>query len=626
LRVSYDARPATLAAAEEELAQKKRDFDSSQSALAAALQSAFTARRCVPSEAACKMVSAHSRFFVAGAEFCAPMDARTSALLTALHAERSASAAHVPSPSRPAGGPRHRRTPSAGQGALSGDEGESSATADEPTPASSSGPLSQRVLSQHADVLKQGYLLKLSSSLYGDWKRRYFVVTASGELHYFRDAQASKGVIDRLKALGPGAQAIAGAHAGAAVPTGGTSGGAPVTLSLLTSAVKANAEAPLHTHRFCFRVVSPQRTLTLQAENAGEQKQWMEAITNAIADALSAHSPGGADTLPRSLSPAPPNSSHHARSHSGNLNASALLEELYTVPGNDACCDCGAEWPEWGSLNLTILLCLRCSGVHRSLGVHVSKVRSLTLDVRAWDPSMLACFAAGGNAAVNAVLEAQPGARMAKPGPESPHDAVHSFAKAKYCAHTWLRPQLRAQSQNHLSAAVAAGDVSAALAALLAGASASAVYTPLANGVEEEAQSPTARGPDISPDGSAGMVVSSRAGRTLLHVAASAGCVAMAELLMQWGAAVDARDGDGRSPLYLACRAAASDTGARALGGAQVAVRLLSRGADPGAADRKGRTPAMLAAHARDEALHAALLAASQSRHGGGLGPRTHSL
>lgn len=47
---------------------------------------------------------------------------------------------------------------------------------------------------------------------------------------------------------------------------------------------------------------------------------------------------------------------------------------LRGIPGNDVCAECGAPDPDWASLNLGILVCIECSGVHRNLGVHISKV------------------------------------------------------------------------------------------------------------------------------------------------------------------------------------------------------------------------------------------------------------
>lgn len=54
------------------------------------------------------------------------------------------------------------------------------------------------------------------------------------------------------------------------------------------------------------------------------------------------------------------------------------LDILYYY--SPACAECGAKQPVWASLNLCVLLCPECSGVHRSLGSHISKVRGLTLD------------------------------------------------------------------------------------------------------------------------------------------------------------------------------------------------------------------------------------------------------
>lgn len=68
-----------------------------------------------------------------------------------------------------------------------------------------------------------------------------------------------------------------------------------------------------------------------------------------------------------------------ARGGSGNAQRDLAgqerpLDVLRRVPGNDACADCGAADPDWASLNLGILLCIECSGVHRNMSVQISKV------------------------------------------------------------------------------------------------------------------------------------------------------------------------------------------------------------------------------------------------------------
>lgn len=61
-------------------------------------------------------------------------------------------------------------------------------------------------------------------------------------------------------------------------------------------------------------------------------------------------------------------------------NERILQDLIRSVPGNDRCADCAAKNPGWASWNLGVFLCMRCAGLHRKLGTHVSKVKSLSMD------------------------------------------------------------------------------------------------------------------------------------------------------------------------------------------------------------------------------------------------------
>jgi stromal membrane-associated protein len=112
----------------------------------------------------------------------------------------------------------------------------------------------------------------------------------------------------------------------------------------------------------------------------------------------------------------------------------AALTAALRLPANRHCADCGARGPSWASVNLGVFVCLNCSGAHRSLGVHISKVRSVTLDT--WLPEQVAFLCAAGNAVANAHWEARrpPGAPRTAEGDGA---ALRRFIVAKYERGEW---------------------------------------------------------------------------------------------------------------------------------------------------------------------------------------------
>ncbi|CAL9754446.1 unnamed protein product [Musa acuminata subsp. burmannicoides] len=536
-------------------------------------------------------------------------------------------------------------------------------------------------------TIRQGYLSKRSSNLRGDWKRRFFVLDSRGMLYYYRKqwSRSSGGHHPNQRGHnssehGPGllsrwfsSHYHGGVHDEKCV--------ARHTVNLLTSTIKVDADQS--DLRFCFRIISPTKNYTLQAESAMDQMDWIEKITGVIASLLSSQSPE------QRLLTSPMSGGHHrAASESSSFGSSCDLDHLANeesslekcsigghfdcsirssqqyrfnskhekpidvlrkVCGNDICADCGAPEPDWASLNLGILLCIECSGVHRNLGVHISKVRSLTLDVRVWEPSVINLFQSLGNTVANTIWEesfpstsngkcenvssfcivdkTQGYYCINKPKHSDPITVKEKFIQAKYVEKLFVHKTAADQlsvAQN-MWESVRANDMKAVYHHIVASnADVNIIYgqasinssVTLAKAMLLQDQ-PTAvldyssscllgdslqKSSTMSSFSSVGTsdnineVDDCFEGFTLLHLACLTSDMAMVELLLQYGANVNSIDLKGRTPLHHCI-----------LRGKHLFAKLLlTRGADPHATDEDGKTAlqyAIEAGNIKDEEI-----------------------
>eukprot|EP01080_Neovahlkampfia_damariscottae_P002650 gene2650-3847_t len=105
-------------------------------------------------------------------------------------------------------------------------------------------------------------------------------------------------------------------------------------------------------------------------------------------------------------------------------------QELFEIPGNDKCADCNAPNPKWASTNLGVLICLKCSGCHRNMGSHISKLQSTILDTK-WTKKSLKMIEKKGNIIVNNELEYDL-KNVIKPTEDSMSDERQIFIEQKY--------------------------------------------------------------------------------------------------------------------------------------------------------------------------------------------------
>jgi hypothetical protein len=320
------------------------------------------------------------------------------------------------------------------------------------------------------------------------------------------------------------------------------------------------------------------KSITLHANDDKDLQHWMDVIQDVIAALLNGEiaqagksGPGGAIANGGAV---------------GANNDPAVtpspFEELQSVKGNEFCADCGQSDPEWAAIDHGICICIECSGgtwfiapsfpyllhsslisniriVHRSLGSHISKVRSLKLD--SWEPELVLLMKAIGNYKANtSIYETRLGSDVPRPVPTSDRASREAFIRTKYVEKRWVEKidadQLQATLHNLMRRGRPFGAVS--------------LRKLLAQGADPSWQS-------------------SEDGTTLLHRCALDQNIACIELLIRCGARLDAVDTQGQTALHIAARENAGGV-----------VRLLvTNGARTDIADTSGRTPLQVAAQHR---------------------------
>ena len=257
----------------------------------------------------------------------------------------------------------------------------------------------------------------------------------------------------------------------------------PIDLRVASVREARNSE-----RRFCFEIITPSFTRVYQATSEDDMKSWIATINNALQSAVEGK--GLQNQAPPETSPSPSSSGSirkdiasvltgksastgHRSGHNTysskvpgrhatvgdrpvhkpppseiSESSQRLLQQIRDAdPANATCADCGTDQKvDWVSINLGIVICIECSGIHRSLGTHISKVRSVTLDPNSFTPDVVALLHQIGNRISNSIWEAKllmsadKEKAAIKPTAQSNREQRLKFISAKYVDRAYVQP------------------------------------------------------------------------------------------------------------------------------------------------------------------------------------------
>ncbi|XP_059049173.1 arf-GAP with coiled-coil, ANK repeat and PH domain-containing protein 2 [Achroia grisella] len=248
----------------------------------------------------------------------------------------------------------------------------------------------------------QGYLFKRTSNAFKTWNRRWFYLYDNRLVYRKRTGE--------------------------------------LNVTAMEEDLRLCTVKPVHDgeRRYCFEVLSPSKSHMLQADSEEMLNTWILALQNGIRSAIQQ---GQSRDNPDSQLVLVPDDKPSDNKHSPaivRMRKIRIWEQLLNIPGNNNCCDCGSPNPRWASINLGITLCIECSGIHRSLGVHLSKVRSLTLDD--WEPDIIKVMAELGNKIVNLIYEANTeGTTITRATPDCETSVREAWIRAKYVSLSFVK-------------------------------------------------------------------------------------------------------------------------------------------------------------------------------------------